>query len=192
MRKVFKHAFYRMLNINSPFRMAVGSSIGLLLGMLPLIGIRIPLLIMISLIFNLNIISLVSGMAITIVLPIMHIVSFFIGQSLAGYEIPFFNLRFLSFAHLLEWTEATKYHLIGSIITGIIFSGISFPLFKWFYSFRQNRISENSSKKFIFYDNSGERWGSIKKSGIIFLMLLAIIIGVFGISLSINPFLPNI
>lgn len=192
MRKLFKWASRRLFNTNLPFKMAIASSIGLLLGMLPLIGIRIPILIVISLIFGFNILALASGMAITIIFPIMHVLSFSIGQKLGGYEIPFFNLRFLSFAHLLEWTDVAKYQFFGSIITGFIFSIISFPFFKWFYSWRYNNISENHKKQFIFHDHSGARWGSIKKYGAIFIMIFLIITAVFGISLSINPFLPSL
>lgn len=193
MHKLLKYIFSRFFNINSSFKMAVASSIGLFLGMLPLIGIRIPLLIIISLLFGLNIVALVAGTAITIVMPILHVLSFAIGQRLGGYQIPFFNLRYLSFTHLMQWTESGKYHFIGTIITGLIFVLISFPFFKWFYSFRNKTISESSgTKKHVFYDDFGSIWKTIKRYNTVFIIILLIIVSVFGVSLSINPFLPGL
>lgn len=192
MRKIIRFASRRIFSNNSSFKMAVASSIGILLGILPLIGIRIPLLLLISFIFEFNIFALTCGMIITIILPIVHVLSFVIGQKLGGFDIPFFNLRFLSFRNLLEWTDAVKYHLIGSIITGLFFSIIAFPFFKMFYSWKQNSHKNPINKSFIFHDKSGVRWGAAKKFGIIISLILVLIISVFGISLSINPFLPSL
>ena len=147
----------------TPFRMTCASAIGIFRGILPLIGIRIPLLIIFSFAFKLNIFALVAGLAITIVFPILHVLSFTIAQTLGGYQIPFFNLRYLSISNLFLWTEAGKYQFVGSIITGTILALISIPLFKWFYSWRQNNITQHNVNKFIFNDHTGQRWGAAKK-----------------------------
>lgn len=192
MRNFLNTVFKRMFDINDPFKLAVASSIGLLFGMLPLIGIRVPILILISIVFRLNIIALISGMAVTIVIPVLHILSFFIGQKLGGYEVPFFNLRYLSFSHLLQWTNSAKYHFVGSVITGLILALLFFPFFKWFYSWRHNLSNNENKKSFIFEDRNGTRRGVLKKYGMIFLITFLIIVSVFGISLSIDPFLPSL
>jgi peptidoglycan-N-acetylglucosamine deacetylase len=191
MRKLFKLIIKRLFVTNTSFKMTVASSLGLFLGILPIIGIRIPLLVIISIIFKLNIFALIAGMTITIVFPILHVISFTIAQSIGGYQIPFFNLRYLTISHLIQWTETGRYQFIGSLLTGIMLALISFPFFKWFYSWRQNNIIENNNKRFIFKDNTGQRWGALKKYVTVFIMILLIIISVFGISLSINPFLPS-
>lgn len=191
-RKFLKWSIKRMLSSNIPFRMAGASSLGLFVGMLPLIGIRIPVIILLSFAFCLNIFALAVGMLVTIVLPILHYVPFLIGQNLGHFSAHFFNLRFLSFSHLLEWTNASRYHLIGSLIGGLLIALISFPLFKWFYSWRYAYIHDNEHKNFIFYDHSGIRRSNLKKFIFITTIIFLVIISIFGISLSINPFLPGL
>jgi peptidoglycan-N-acetylglucosamine deacetylase len=192
MRKIFRWLSSRFLVVNTPFTMAIASSIGLFIGMLPLMGIRTPIFVLISILFNINIIALFVGLAITILFPIFHIISFAIAQNLASYQTPFFNLRFLSFAHLLNWTTAGKYHLVGSIIAGLVLAIVAFPFFKMFYSWKKHNRIENNGKPYVFHDHTGMRWGVIKKFGTVFIIVFLIIAGVFGISLTINPFLPNL
>lgn len=192
MRKFFKWTVKRMIRSNVPFRMAIASSLGLFTGMLPLIGIRIPVMVLLSLSFGLNIIALTVGMAITVILPMLHYIPFIISQHLGNFNSQFFNLRFLQFSHLLEWTNASRYHLIGSLIGGLVISFIAFPFFKWFYSWRYTYLHDANSKNFIFYDHSGVRRSNLKKFLFIFAIIFIVIISIFGISLSINPFLPEL
>lgn len=192
MKKRIKWIVKRMLLNNVPFRMATASSLGLLIGMLPLIGIRMPLLVVLSFGFGLNIIALLIGMAITIIFPVFYYLSFFIGQHLGNLHIYFFNLRFLKFSDLLSWTKLSKYYFIGSLLSGTVMALIFFPIFKWFYSWRNEFVHDGKSKNFIFYDHTGVRRSNLKKFLLIFSILLAMVVSVFGVSISVNPFLPEL
>jgi hypothetical protein len=164
--------------------MAAASSTGIFLGMLPLIGIRLPIAIIISLIFKLNIIALLLGIALTIIFPAVHLFSFWLGQAFAGYEVPFFSLRFLNFSHLLEWTTSGRYQLVGSIIVGLILSSILLPVFYKFYESKYTKNHQLNVKGFIFYDESGKRWWLTKRLGLAFAIIVFIVVSIFGVSLS--------
>lgn len=174
--------------------MAFGTSLGFFIGMMPLLGIRMPIIIAFSIIFNLNIIALILGTGLTMFYPILHIFSFWIGNFIAGYDIPFFSLKFLSFSHLKQWSLSSKYHLIGSVISGLLLSCIIYPILKWFYGRIFNGLDEVTlhNKNFIFHDISGQRWKFLKRSGIIFILITIVSVSIFGLSIGVNPFLRGI
>ncbi|MGD8190080.1 DUF2062 domain-containing protein [Brevibacillus ginsengisoli] len=183
----------RILSLSSPARLSAANSIGLFLGMLPLIGVRLPFLLVVSLLFRLNFFALLIGMFITIIFPFLHLTTFWVGEKLAGYDIPFFTLRYLSFSHLEEWTESGQYHLAGSIIVGLILAGLFYPLFLFLNKRFITRIGhKGKTKGFVFMDDSGNRWSLFKKSAVLFLVTAIFVVSLFGISISINPFLPSL
>lgn len=188
--KFLKIRIKSMFKISSPSFMAMASSIGILIGMMPLIGIKLPLIIVISLLFGLNILCIIAGVAVTIIFPYLNAISFKIGQHIAGYDIPFYTLRYLYFSYLKKWSINGQYHLVGSIIAGIVVSLVFYPIFKWIYNLKFK--NETFRRKSIFYDNTGLRWTFLKRFLFIFMLILIFVISIFGISLSINPFLPGL
>lgn len=189
LRKIAKWFFDSRIKSSSTQKMAFASSIGIFIGMLPLFGVRIPILLALSLLFPLNFPALLFGVFVPFILPFLHELSFFLGQKIAGFEIPYSNLRYLSFSHLLQWSPGTQYHLIGSFVVGIFLSLFFYPFFRWIYRFP---ILKNMKehKTFIFLDPKRKRWTLVKKV-IAVILAVGLIVGVvFGISISINPYLP--
>ena len=187
----FKRHLKLTFKISSPSYMALASSTGIMIGMLPFIGIKIPFILIISILSGLNILCIAAGVAVTIIFPYLNAMSFKIGEHIAGYQMPFYTLRYLYFSHLKEWSVNVQYHLIGSIIAGIFVSLAFYPLFKWIYKLKFIKYKNDNSKS-IFYDGTGKRWPFLKRFLLIFAMIVIFIISIFGISLSINPFLPNL
>jgi uncharacterized protein (DUF2062 family) len=102
----------RIFSIESPNKLALASSIGLFIGMTPTIGIRSLLILAVSIIFRLNIISMIMGLSIVILFPVVHLLSFWVAQKIGSYDVPFFTLRYLNFKHFLEGTQSGKYFFL--------------------------------------------------------------------------------
>ena len=193
-RTLFRNIFHRTFKSNNIKTMAISSSIGVLIGMLPLIGLRIPVILSVSLIFGLNIISIVIGLLITIIFPVVHILSMFLYQIIGHYKIPFFTLRFLYIPHSLNFSHIEKISIISATISGLFFSILLYPIFYNLYKFYIRRHTNTlvNDKIFIFQDRSGKRFSTVK----IFIIVIAIVsltsVTMFGISISVNPFLPNL
>jgi len=193
-RTVIRKMVRRIFKTNSLKAMAISSSIGVLIGMLPLIGLRIPVILAISLIFGLNIVALEIGLLTTIIFPVVHILSMFIYQQIGHYQIPFFTLRFLYMPHSLNFSHIEKISIISTTISGLIFSILLYPIFYNAYRFYMKRHASKlvNDKIFVFQDKSGKRFSIVK----IFIIVIAIVsltaVTMFGISISVNPFLPNL
>ena len=191
--KYLKIISKRIFSIESPNKLALASSIGLFIGMTPTIGIRSLLILAVSIIFRLNIISMIIGLSIVILFPIAHLLSFWIAQKIGSYDVPFFTLRYLYFKHFLDWTQSGKYYLIGSIIVVGAVSVLFYKLFKFYYQAGFSKIrEEHGIRNFIFYDASGNMRSILKRFSVISVSLLIIIAMAFGVSLSINPLLPGL
>lgn len=182
----------KLFSSNDYKKLALGSSIGILTGMLPIMGIRLPVIVLIAILFNINIISMIIGVVVTIVFPFIHLLSFYVGGNLAGYEVPIFNLRYLSITHLITWTQSSRYYLAGSIISGILAAALLNPFFRLLYRNRDKEKFVYGDINHVFKDITGNRWSFLKKFSFIAAFILLICISAFGISLSINPFLPNV
>jgi len=193
-RTLIRNMFHRIFKTNNLKAMAISSSIGVLIGMLPLIGLRLPVILAISLIFGLNIVSLEIGLLTTIIFPAVHILSMFIYQQIGHYKIPFFTLRFLYTPHSLNFSNIEKISIISTAISGLIFSILLYPVFYKSYKFYMKRHVSKlfNDKIFIFQDRSGKRFSIVK----IFIIVIAIVsltaVTMLGISVSVNPFLPNL
>ncbi len=191
MSKLLKWMASRFFNINQPFTMAVASSIGILIGMLPLTGIRLPIFILISLIFGINVFSFLVGLAITIIFPLINVGIFTLTQHFSGYKTHLFNSGSISIIYFFQSINAGKYHFVESLIWGCILALVSFPFFKWFYSLRRRKLRENTSKISVFYDYSGKRWETIRKFSAIFIIIFVFIVSIFIFSLTEDPILPR-
>ena len=191
--KYLKITSKRIFSIESPDKLALASSIGLFIGMTPTIGIRSLLILAVSMIFGLNIISMIMGLSIVILFPVVHLLSFWVAQKIGSYDVPVFTLRYLNFKHFLEGTQSGKYFFIGSIIVGGAVFVLFYKLFKFYYQAGFSKIrEEHGIRNFIFYDASGNRRSILKRFSVISVSLLIIIAMAFGVSLSINPLLPGL
>ncbi|HEY8803834.1 MAG TPA: polysaccharide deacetylase family protein [Clostridium sp.] len=193
-RTLIRNILHRIFKTNSIKTMAISSSIGVLIGMLPLIGLRIPFLLAISLIFGLNIVSLEIGLLITIIFPIVHVLSMFIYQKIDNYVIPFSTLKFLYMPHILSFSYIEKISIISTAISGLFFSILLYPGFYNLYEFYMKRHISTlvNDKTFIFQDRSGKRFSIVKILIIVISIVSLTAVTMFGISISVNPFLPNL
>ena len=191
MRKLLKWVISRFFNINEPFTMAMAGSIGIFIGMLPLTGMKLPIIVLISLIFQINIISLLMGLLVTIIIPLLSMMILASFQYISGHEVNHLRHGKFSIVYFLQWMNAGKYHLVGTIIVGLIFAIIAFPFFKWFYSRKRKNVLEGNLKKSIFYDNSGNRWGTIKQFSFLLGIIFIFITSIFAFSITQDPVLPK-
>lgn len=192
-RKLLRNTLRRIFATNSTKAMAISSSIGVLIGMLPLIGIRFPVIIFLSLIFGLNIVSLTIGLLLTIIFPIVHMLSMFIYERIGHYEVPFFTLRFLYAPNILKLSDPEKIGIISTFISGLITSLLLYPIFyKVYQSYIKRHVSKSvNNKTFIFQDKSGKRLPIIKIFAIVLTLVFSTAVVMFGISITVTPFLPN-
>ena len=171
-------------------RGAAAGSIGLFLGMLPLVGIRMALIVFVSFVFRLNLFALLLGMGVTLLFPFLHLFSFLTAERLAGQEVPYYSSAYMKWHHLIQWTPSGKMHLAGSLLTGSALAILAFPLF--LLLFNLPRVRRAQGKAHVFQDVTGARWGVIRRTGMIGLCVGLLIMGVFGSSLLSVPFLPGL
>ncbi|MCC3371748.1 polysaccharide deacetylase family protein [Cohnella sp. REN36] len=191
MRKdILRHLLAPLFAPVTAFRGAAASSIGLIVGMLPLYGIRWALLLAVSLLFRLNLGALLLGLAVTALFPLLHVLSFAVGERLAGYEIPFYSPKYLSLAHLAQWTPGSRMHLIGSGVAGLALAAVSFPAFALLY--RLPRLGRTRRRDFVFQDESGRRRTLVLRFGALGLAVAMLVGAGFGASLGNDPFLPKL
>lgn len=176
-----KILYMRLFNWKTPIKMAVGCSLGMLIGMLPLSGLRIISVLVFSVIFDLNILSLLLGYSAAMIFPVIYYLI-----SVASYSI---SGKMLIPADLIN---APKFYLAGKIAAAAILSAISFPMFKKLYSSKFASFNTSPDKAFVFLDRSGKRWGVLKRTFALFSIIFLIVISVFGTSLSTNPYLPQL
>ncbi|MBB6672782.1 DUF2062 domain-containing protein [Cohnella nanjingensis] len=172
------------------FRGAAASSLGLFVGMLPLFGIRFILVLALSWLFRFNLGALLLGLAVTALLPFLHLLSFSVGERLAGYDIPFYSMKYLALSHLAQWTPGSRIHLLGSAVAGLTLAAAAFPLFLLLY--RLPRHLPHRRRDYVFQDESGRRLSFIRRFGALGLSVAMLILAVFGASIGANPFLPKL
>lgn len=185
MKNIFK--------VDTPRKMALGSSLGVLIGFLPIMGIKIICIGALSLIFQLNIITVFVGTCLITIMPILNALPFWVAGKLAGYEIPIFSFRYLNFQHLRHWSLSIQYHFIGSIIVGIGFSVLLYPVFKWFYNRNYDKgYEQHINDKCIFYDVKGNRKLFVKKTLLVFLCAVFIVLIIFFKSITDDATIPSL
>lgn len=181
LKNCIKILYTRLFSWKPPIKMAVGCSLGILLGVLPLSGIRIISAIAFSIIFDLNIMTLLLGFSVAMIFPVFYYLFSVISNNFSGRLI-------LSENPLND----PRFYLTGKIVSGAVLAAASFPLFKKLYSSKAANHNISPAKTFVFMDHSGKRWGGLKRTLSIFSVLVLIVVTVFGASLSINPYLPQL
>lgn len=166
-------------------RGAVASSAGFMLGILPIHGIRLPLLFFVSVIFRLNIFALLLGAALPIFIPIFKSSAFLLAYGMEGHSLSVGNIRFWLFSHWRGRGDTGPYLFSSRLIAGAIFSIMLFPLFQWFY--RLGLSEGKQSRDFIFFDGAKKRWKIIKRLAAVALILSIVIGYAFYVSMNNNP-----
>ncbi|MEH7098413.1 polysaccharide deacetylase family protein [Neobacillus vireti] len=145
-------------------RGAIASSLGFLLAFLPIYSLRIPLLLVLSLLFRLNIISLFLGTLITIFIPTIR-------------ELPFLKLPVL------------KSYNLTPILGGVI-GLVCYIVFHWFYNLGLKKGERN--QEHVFLDPAKRRWSVIKRMSAGFTVLIVFVSFIFMESLYTDPSFPKL
>ena len=158
---------------------AVASTLGFFLAFLPLDSLRIPLLLVFSLLLRLNIIALFLGTLITIFIPNIH-------------DLPVLDLRVLEDFGLFS-DLITNVQLSQSIAAGI-FGGliglVCYFFFLWFYNLGLKKRERNPEH--VFLDSAKRRWSIIKRISAGFTVLIVLVSTIFIESLHTNPEFPEL
>lgn len=169
-------------------RGAIAGAIGFFLGLVPIYGVKIPLIFALSIIFRLNLIAIFLGMTIPLFIPFFRRLLFLSSHALEGYSLSFNSVKYWLFSshkHQLQYSQT-----IVSWITAFIFCLISYPFFYWFYNLGIK--NEEKVQEHIFLDTSKLRWVIIKRMGIGLISLMLLVSIFFIESINTNPVFPKI
>ncbi|MEH7419373.1 polysaccharide deacetylase family protein [Neobacillus drentensis] len=145
-------------------RGAIASSLGFFLAFLPIYSIRIPLLLVLSLLFRLNIIAILLGTLMTLFIPTIR-------------ELPFLDVP------VLEGYNLTP--VLGGLI-GLV----CYFFFHWFYNLGLKTRERN--QEHVFLDPAKRRWSIIKRMCTGFILLMVLVSFIFIESLNTDPLFPNL
>ncbi|WP_374110628.1 polysaccharide deacetylase family protein [Neobacillus cucumis] len=164
MNKVFRwivRSFFAPVTGN---RGAIASSLGFFLAFLPIYSVRIPLLLVLSLLFRLNIIAILLGTLITLFIPTIR-------------DLPFLNIPVLE-----------GYNLTPGL--GGLIGLVCYYFFHWFYNLGLKKRERN--QEHVFLDPAKRRWSIIKRMSTGFTLLVVLVSFIFIESLYTDPVFPNL
>lgn len=186
LRKLINKILSRVFLIESPFRLALASSIGIFIGMLGFGGAQVSLLSIFSaMVFRLNVIAVLFGVALTVSFPFIQQFGNWIGQKIDQINMPLISAVQINIENILKLLQPTASALIAAIILYIVFSFFYNSAFS-----KSLQIFEPAS--YVFQDNTSKRRNIFKMYSGIMAALLLIIFVAFQASLSINPVLKGI
>lgn len=158
---------------------AVASTLGFFLGFLPLDSLRIPLLLVLSLLLRLNIIALALGTLIPIFIPKMS-------------HLPILDLSRLEDYWLISALKS-RIQLSQSIAPGILgglIGLVCYFFFHWFYNLGLKK--KERDQEHVFLDPGKRRWSIIKRMSAGFTVLIILVSTIFIESLNTNPKFPEL
>lgn len=166
---------------------AVASSLGFFLGFLPFYSLRIPILLVLSLLFRLNIVALFLGTLVPIFIPVIGHLPFLNLQGLKGY--------FLTPDNIKNWFPAlkTKPQLSQSLATGVLGGLIGLTvyfIFHWFYNLGLKKGQR--SQDHVFLDPAKRRWTIFKRMSLGFTVFIVLVSIIFFESLNTDPVFPGL
>jgi cellulose synthase/poly-beta-1,6-N-acetylglucosamine synthase-like glycosyltransferase/peptidoglycan/xylan/chitin deacetylase (PgdA/CDA1 family)/spore germination protein YaaH len=169
------------------YRGAIASSLGFFLGFLPLYSARIPLMLVFSLLFRLNIIALFLGTLIPIFIPFIRQLPFL---HLHAVEGTFFKLVnhfriFTALQHKRQFSQSFASGALGGLI-GLV----CYFFFHWFYNLGLKKKVKN--QEHVFLDPAKRRWSIIKRMCIGFTVFMVLVGIIFIESLTTDPLNPSL
>jgi peptidoglycan-N-acetylglucosamine deacetylase len=158
---------------------AVASTLGFFLGFLPLYSLRIPLLLVLSLLLRLNIVALFLGTLIPIFIPKIGHLPFLHLQAWEDYWL------FSTLKHKAQFSKVMASGALGGLI-GLV----CYFFFQWFYNLGLKKRERN--QEHVFLDPAKRRWSIIKRMGAGFSVLIVLVSTIFIESLNTNPVFPGL
>lgn len=165
MRRKIANMIFSMFFLGSYRRRAVGGTIGVLLGILPIGHTAWIAGLILSLIFRLNLLVVYVGICVSLLYSLFVVAVYRLGLD-----------QFFSSAN------DVALHLL----TGTLFLFLCYLAFRIIYKDVHIRNLSNDKKMFVFHDQ-GKRWTFLKRVSLILAVLSLVSLTVFGISLYDHP-----
>lgn len=165
-RKIANHIF-SIFFIGSPQKRAVGGTLGVLLGILPIGHTAWIIGLILCLIFRFNLLAVYLGCVTSLLFPL-------VGFTVQKLSIPLPDNEFLS-----------------DIILGLFF--LAFCYIAFYFAYRERNVKKLSKedKVFVFQD-AGRRWTFLKRIFLIVSVLSLVALSVFVVSLYQRPVVPTV
>jgi peptidoglycan-N-acetylglucosamine deacetylase len=184
MKWLFSLIYRRMFSERKVSKIALSSSLGVLIGIIPFMGsipldgIRVLIALLISFVFKLNIAFILVGMLLTMITPIASSLSTFIFQLVSRYDIAIFK---------------GTLDLASAAMAGIIIALVMYPAFYVIYRtfLTRSNTTADSNGSPIFQDTSGKRMRVLKTTRNIIIVLGVIALTVLGSSFAYSSDLPD-
>lgn len=180
----------RIWSHNSPRKLAMGISLGLIIGLMPIMGIKVICIILLGLILRLNILALTAGCGLTILFPLLSLVAFFVGEKLTSYHFATYSSYYFQFSQLISGSLPTRAYLLGSLVTGLVMGSLIYLPSVWFFNYRQINLQRTGEQSFVFFEPYGHRNALAKRGALVIAGITLALIGLMGLSIMINPILP--
>ena len=168
MRRKVANFIFSMFFTGSYQKRAVGGTLGVLLGILPIGHTAWIAGLILSLIFRLNLLAVYTGVCVSLLYPLLHVAVYRLGMD-----------RFFSTAD-----EVALY-----LISGTLFLLLCHLIFHFTFKDVHIKKLSNEEKMFVFHDR-GRRWMFLKRIFLILILLSLVSLTVFGISLHDDPVVP--
>ncbi|MEK6852523.1 MAG: DUF2062 domain-containing protein [Nanoarchaeota archaeon] len=128
----------------SPHQIALGFTIGIFMGILPLAGIEYLIAIALMFILRVSKLALFTGLLIVnpITTPLVYYASFQLGKLIVGYE-PIEEVQFFSREFFLN---ASKPLLVGNLIIAVSAALISYIVLRLIFTYRIKKLKEKEKK----------------------------------------------
>ena len=159
--------------VQSARKMTITVCLGMLCGLLPLPGIRLPIMILLCILFNMNILAMFCGL----------------GAVYSAYAIPFVLVRYFAFDPSKVLMLMPNEVLYFNIAVAIILPLICYPFVRAFLG-KSKSIDSNAPETGhvqIFADKSGFRSFFYKRMFLLFIPEVLIVLFVFTVSLQQIP-----
>ncbi len=173
---------------NSPSRMAVSSSIGVLVGILPLAEYKLVISIILAVVFRLNIFAVIVGMAAALIPTFFCALYYLVGMDSIMETTPYYNSIYSFIIRLRGAAAFDQYGFGFHILLAVSAAVGSFPLFKRLFRWRTSAQRKWIDKKSIFLDCKGLRWHYTKRLVIVLFIIVLAALLMFAVSLLRSPF----
>ena len=162
---------------------------GIMLSMLPVSEIKWLLIPLLSLAFSLNFLLMAVGVLLVTMFPIVHLLSYGIASRISLIPLPDFSSKALSLENLVQGKPGSVPFLVGSLLGGLAISLAILPLYSYIYR-RDTRKGHDSHA--VFHDATGKRLRVVRRSRLLMVLVLPVVVLVMGLALNAQPSLPDI
>lgn len=184
-----KHLF---LVKNSPRQLALGLSLGLFIGVLPIVGLKTAVIIMLGLVLRINILAIAAGCGLVLIFPLVSLAAFMVGEKLTFYHFATYSPLYMQFNQVVSGSLPARVYLLGGLVTGGLLGVLVYLPALWFFNYRKTNLHRTGESSFVFFEPEGRRNALARRIILVALIMGLGIFGFLGLSININPMLPMI